>query len=40
MSEAVTLYEHAGFSVIPRFGEYTGAPLSLCMAKELRSHEP
>ena len=36
MREAVALYERTGFTVIPPFGEYVGAPLSLCMAKELR----
>jgi putative acetyltransferase len=34
-SEAITLYEHAGFSRIPPFGEYVQSPLSFCMAKEL-----
>ena len=36
MPEAVALYERTGFTVIPPFGEYVGAPLSLCMAKDLR----
>jgi len=33
--EAVALYERAGFSQIPAFGEYVNSPLSLCMAKDL-----
>jgi RimJ/RimL family protein N-acetyltransferase len=33
--EAIALYERAGFTVIPAFGEYIGSPLSLCMGKEL-----
>ena len=34
--EAITLYERAGFTIIPPFNEYVGARLSLCMGKELR----
>ncbi|MHB8576709.1 MAG: GNAT family N-acetyltransferase [Dehalococcoidia bacterium] len=34
--EALALYEHSGFTVIPPFGEYVDSPLSVCMAKELR----
>ena len=33
--EAIALYERAGFSHIPPFGEYIGSPVSVCMAKEL-----
>ncbi len=33
--EALALYEGAGFSRIPPFGEYVNSPLSLCMAKDL-----
>ena len=33
--EAIALYEHAGFSRIPAFGEYVDSPLSVCMAKDL-----
>jgi len=33
--EAITLYERAGFSRIPPFGEYAHSPLSVCMAKDL-----
>lgn len=33
--EALTLYRRAGFVAIPRFGEYVGSALSLCMAKTL-----
>jgi len=33
--EAIALYEHAGFSRIPAFGEYVHSPLSVCMAKDL-----
>ena len=33
--EAVSLYERAGYAVIPCFGEYLSSPLSLCMGKEL-----
>jgi GNAT superfamily N-acetyltransferase len=34
-AEAVRLYERAGFTRIPKFGEYVDAPLSLCMGKTL-----
>lgn len=33
--EALALYERAGFSRIPAFGEYASSPLSVCMAKDL-----
>ena len=33
--EAIPLYEHAGFSRMPAFGEYVHSPLSVCMAKDL-----
>jgi putative acetyltransferase len=33
--EALALYERAGFTRIPAFGEYVSSPLSLCMAKDL-----
>jgi putative acetyltransferase len=33
--EAIALYERAGFSRIPAFGEYVHSPLSVCMAKDL-----
>ena len=33
--EAIALYRRAGFSVIPRFGEYVDSALSLCMGKDL-----
>src|SRR6266850_1191955 len=33
--EAIALYERAGFSHIPPFGEYIGSPVSVFMAKEL-----
>ena len=33
--EALALYEGAGFSRIPPFGEYVNSPLSVCMAKDL-----
>ena len=33
--EALALYEGAGFSQIPPFGEYVASPLSVCMAKDL-----
>ena len=35
LPEALALYVRAGFSVIPRFGEYVDSPLSLCMAKDI-----
>jgi len=38
-SEALALYQHAGFSRIAPFGEYVRSPLSVCMAKELRGIE-
>jgi len=34
-TEAVALYEKAGFRRIPLFGEYLDSPLSLCMEKLL-----
>jgi GNAT superfamily N-acetyltransferase len=34
-SEALALYQRAGFSRIAPFGEYVGSPLSVCLAKEL-----
>jgi GNAT superfamily N-acetyltransferase len=34
-SEALALYQRAGFSRIDPFGEYVASPLSVCMAKEL-----
>ena len=33
--EAVALYERAGFTRIPLFGEYLNSPLSVCMAKDI-----
>ncbi|MGH7299542.1 MAG: GNAT family N-acetyltransferase [Candidatus Rokuibacteriota bacterium] len=33
--EAIALYERAGFSRIPPFGQYVSSPLSVCMAKDL-----
>ncbi len=36
---ALSLYERAGYARVPAFGEYVGAPLSVCMAKTLKSHE-
>jgi putative acetyltransferase len=33
--EAVHLYQRAGFTRVPCFGEYADAPLSLCMGKDL-----
>ncbi|MDA1215782.1 MAG: GNAT family N-acetyltransferase [Chloroflexi bacterium] len=33
--EALGLYRQAGFTVIPAYGEYIDAPLSLCMGKDL-----
>ena len=32
---ALRLYETAGYSRIPAYGEYIGSPVSVCMAKEL-----
>lgn len=32
---AVRLYESAGFTRIPRFGEYANSPLSVCMEKSI-----
>lgn len=34
-SAALALYAHSGFAVIPAYGEYVGAPASICMAKSL-----
>jgi GNAT superfamily N-acetyltransferase len=33
--EAVAMYERAGYSTIPPFGEYVDSPLSVCMGKDL-----
>lgn len=33
--ESLALYRRAGFTEIPRFGEYVDSALSLCMAKAL-----
>lgn len=33
--EALGVYQRAGFTRIPAFGEYVDSPLSVCMAKEL-----
>jgi GNAT superfamily N-acetyltransferase len=34
-TDAIALYERAGFKRIPSFGEYIASPTSVCMAKEL-----
>lgn len=34
-TEAIALYESAGFTSRVPFGEYAGSPLSVCMGKEL-----
>jgi putative acetyltransferase len=33
--DAIALYQHAGFSEIPLYGEYIGSQFSVCMAKDL-----
>jgi putative acetyltransferase len=33
--EALSLYRHAGFAPIERFGRYADSPLSLCLGKPL-----
>jgi len=33
---ALRLYENSGFKRIPRYGEYTSSPLSICLGKDLR----
>ena len=33
--DAIALYQHAGFSEIPLYGEYIGSKFSVCMAKNL-----
>src|SRR4051812_22538812 len=33
--EAIALYQHAGFSEIPLYGEYIDSQFSVCMAKDL-----
>ena len=35
LTEAVRLYETAGYRLIPRFGEYVGNPYSLCYEKDI-----
>jgi putative acetyltransferase len=34
-TEALALYARAGFTIIPNFGEYASAPMSVCMAKAI-----
>ncbi len=34
--EAIRLYESSGYHRIPRYGEYTHDPLSVCFGKQLR----
>jgi len=34
-TEALALYQRAGFTRIAPFGDYVGSPLSVCLAKEL-----
>jgi putative acetyltransferase len=34
-AEALALYQRAGYSRIPAFGDYLDSPLSVCMAKDL-----
>jgi GNAT superfamily N-acetyltransferase len=33
--DAIAMYQHAGFSEIPLYGEYIGSLFSVCMAKDL-----
>lgn len=33
--EAIALYEHAGFSAIPLYGEYIDSKFSVCFAKDI-----
>jgi GNAT superfamily N-acetyltransferase len=33
--DAIALYEHAGFTEIPLYGEYIGSKFSVCFAKDL-----
>jgi putative acetyltransferase len=33
--DAIAMYQHAGFTEIPLFGEYVGSKFSVCMAKDL-----
>src|SRR4051812_29687292 len=33
--DAISMYEHAGFTEIPLYGEYVGSQFSVCMAKDL-----
>jgi putative acetyltransferase len=34
-TEALALYEQAGFTPIPVYGEYVGSPVSVCLAKDV-----
>jgi GNAT superfamily N-acetyltransferase len=34
-SDAIAMYQHAGFTEIPLYGEYIGSQFSVCMAKDL-----
>jgi putative acetyltransferase len=33
--DAIAMYQHAGFTEIPLYGEYIGSQFSVCMAKDL-----
>ena len=33
--EAIALYEKAGYTITPNYGQYAGMPTSVCMKKEL-----
>jgi GNAT superfamily N-acetyltransferase len=33
---AMAMYERAGFSRVPAYGEYVGSPLSVCMKKHVK----
>lgn len=37
---AVHMYERAGFGAIASFGPYANSPLSVCLGKVLRRHDP
>jgi GNAT superfamily N-acetyltransferase len=39
-TDAIRLYERAGFHPIPCFGEYAAAPLSRCFEKQLVAGAP
>ena len=40
LREAIALYRSAGFTGIPKYGEYVDSPISMCMEKRLALTSP